>query len=65
MLHHSIVQRILKYLAFFMILYLAVLHVPMVALQQREILMIVFVGVTAFGFIDYFYPSVRIENRQE
>lgn len=63
MFHHSTTQRILKYLIFLMILYLALLHVPSVRLEQREILMIIFIGVTAFGLIDYFYPAVRIENR--
>jgi len=64
LLHHTLSQRILKYLAFIIILYLSLTHIPSVKVDMYEILAIIFIGLTTFGLLDSFYPSVRIEQNK-
>lgn len=62
MYYYSKIQRILKYVLFFIIIYLILAYMPYTKLTTNEILLVSFSITIIFALIDMAYPAVIIKN---
>ena len=60
----DIIQRAFKYLAMFVIVYLACMYVPSKPAEQMEIVMIGVIVACAFAFMELYYPTIELNSEQ-
>jgi hypothetical protein len=57
----DIVERLLKYIVMFLIIFLSCTYVPYNSLSTEEIIIISTIVVCTFVFIELYYPAVQVQ----